>query len=109
MENTADTTPSTDGEILLMELQTLLERQVRLARDGKLREVSSLAAKLETLLSEASSYPSPSQNSEKAEHIRRLYNELCLILTTEKSDLAGKLKKMQKGKNSLQAYHDAMT
>jgi hypothetical protein len=93
---------------LLSELQALLEKQVRLARDGKLQEVSSLTAKLEALLAEASSAPSLPRNSEKAEHIHRLYNELCLILTTEKSDLAGKLKKMQKGKNSLQAYHDAM-
>ena len=93
---------------LLSELQALLEKQVRLAKNGKLQELSSLAAKLEALLVEASSAPSLPRNSEKAEHIRRLYNELCLILTTEKSDLAGRLKKMQKGKNSLQAYHNAM-
>ena len=108
MENPADTTSSTDGEKLLSELQNLLTEQVRLAKDGKLQEVSSLAAKLEGLLAEASSAPSLPQNSEKAKHIHRLYNELCLVLTTEKSDLAGRLKKMQKGKNSLHAYRDAL-
>ena len=109
MENTTDANSPIDGEKLLTELQTLLARQVRLAKDGKLQEVSSLAARLEALLAEASSAPSLPRNGEKAEHIRRLYNELCLILTTEKSDLAGKLEKMQRGKNSLQAYHNALT
>ncbi len=92
---------------LLTELQTLLEEQVSLARNGKHEEVESLVARVDELLTELSDCPMLLRDNEQCERIRQLYNELCLMLTAQKSELAGRLRKIQTGKNSLRAYRDA--
>ncbi|MCK4625640.1 MAG: hypothetical protein KAV00_10045 [Phycisphaerae bacterium] len=92
---------------LLTELQDLLEEQVRFARNGKAEEVSSLMTRVDELLAELSACPSLPRDNEQCEHIRRLYNELCLMLTAQKSELSERLKKMHTGKNSLRAYRSA--
>ena len=106
MENTTNAATTADGEKLLTELQTLLEKQVSLARNGKTEEVSSLIARVGELLAELSARPSLLRDNKQCECIRRLYKELCLMFTAQKSELAERLKKMPTGKNSLRAYRN---
>lgn len=106
MENTTNATSTADGEKLLTELRTMLEKQVSLARNGKLEEVSSLIARVGDLLAEPSACPSLPRDNEQCECIRRLYNEVCLILTVQKNEIAERLQKIQTGKNSLRAYRN---
>lgn len=89
------------------ELQALLEKQVSLARNGRSEEVSSLAGRVDEILALASFRTMLLRDNEQCNRIQQLYNELCLMLTVQKSELGERLKKIQTGKNSLLGYRNA--
>ena len=98
---------SAECDKLLSKLERILGEQVSLARRGEFEKVASLATTVEKLLARVATCASPGDR-QKANRCRDLYDELCLSLRTETSELADRLKHMGKGKRSLRAYRDGL-
>ena len=98
---------STDAPGPLAELKGLLAEQISLARAGKLDQASALVGSVERLIRQASACLSSRGNQQMANDIRRLYDELCLTLKGQESELADQLRRVRVGKSSLGAYRDA--
>ncbi len=94
-----------DGEKLVEELGALLAEMVSLARAGQMKRVSSSAARLEELLARSAACKTLPHDGQKARDLRRLHNELCLTLAAKKSELAGRLRRLNTAKRSIRAYH----
>ena len=97
-------------EHLLDELQTLLEKQIELARQGNIREVEVLSEEAGSLVKKIAQTGilDPAEavfNGERQEQLQKLYEELCLTVTAQKADVSEKLSQVRKGKRTLQAYH----
>ena len=99
-----------DNQIhLLDELQTLLEKQIELARQGNITEVEVLSEQAGSLVEEITQtgilYPAdPVFNGQRQEQLRKLYEELCLTITAQKADVSDKLSQVRKGKKTIQTY-----
>lgn len=96
-----------NGQKTLSELLDLLAKQLRLAKNGELEKVDLLSGRVEKLLDELSRFAVPIDQT-TAQRIRQLYNALCLVFATEKTELAERLNRMRKGKTSLCAYKDGL-
>lgn len=91
-----------DGEYLSSQLFAILSRQVSLARRGKADEVLTLAGEIDRLLCRANR--KQLENIWAKSSIRGLYDELCLIFSAAKREVASELEGVRKGRNSLRAY-----
>ncbi len=101
-ENTVSCEAASDGECLSSQLFAILSEQISLAKRGKVDEVVTLAGKIDQLLCRADR-----KQLEKIwakGPIRGLYDELCLILSAARGEVAGELAAVRKGRNSLRAY-----
>jgi len=93
---------------LLSSLQHLLEKQIELAHQGDIstvemvsKQASDLAKKIaQTEILEQAAF------KEQRERLQSLYADLCLVLTTEKADVADRLNHIHKGKKAIAAYHN---
>jgi hypothetical protein len=93
---------------LLSSLQHLLQKQIEMVRHSDIgavelisRQADDLAKKIaQTKILEQSGF------KDQREQLRRLYIDLCLVLATEKADVAGRLKHIRKGKKTIAAYHN---
>ena len=95
--------PSADNAGCLQELERLLRRQVELARQGSLEELSASSGRLEELLARLPA-GAVAASASSCRTVRRLYEELCLILATRKAEVGRRLKEMGAGKACLRAY-----
>jgi hypothetical protein len=99
-----------DNQIqLLDELQTLLEKQIELARQGNIREVEVLSERAGSLVEKIAriGIPDPADtvfNRQRQEQLRKLYENLCLTITARKADVSDKLSQVRKGKKTIQTY-----
>ena len=94
---------------LLDELQTLLEKQIELARQGNIREVEVLSEQAGSLVEKIAQKgvlnpADPVFNGERQEQLQKLYEELCLAVTAQKADVSEKLSQVRKGKKTIQTY-----
>jgi hypothetical protein len=94
---------------LLDELQTLLEKQVELARQGNIREVEILSRQASSLVEQiietgTSKSPETLLNVEQRKQLGKLYEDLCLAISAEKAGVNTELKHVRKGKRTIQAY-----
>ena len=120
-----------DNQIhLLDELQILLEKQIELARQGNIRAVEELSKQADSLVEKiaqtgilAPADPAPIEprlgcadgrrrpehltqtiGAGQREQLRKLYEDLCLVITAQKADVSGKLSRVRKGKKTVQTY-----
>jgi len=99
-----------DNQIhLLDELQTLLEKQIELARQGNIREVEVLSERAGSLVEKITQTgildpAEPVFNVQRQEQLRKLYEDLCLTITAQKADVSEKLSQVRKGKKTIQTY-----
>lgn len=94
---------------LLDELQTLLEKQIELARQGNIREVEALNKQADWLAGKIAQTgildrPDSAFIVERREQLQTLYKELCLAITAQKADVSEKLSQVRKGKKTVQTY-----
>lgn len=81
----------------------LLKKQIRLAQQGKINEVENLCKDADSLIKDLSgNAPAP----EKMGIIKKLYHELCLILTSDMSHIARVLKNSKKNRLATKIYRN---
>lgn len=94
---------------LLDELQTLLEKQVETARQGKIRDVEVLSKQAGSLSEKIAQTGilDPADlafNEVRREKLQKLYEELCLAITDQKAEVSKELSRVRKGKKTIQTY-----
>jgi len=92
-----------DGQIhLLDELQSLLEKQIELVRQGKFNEVENLSEQAGSLVGKMaqSGVLKSAEFQSQREQLRKLYQDLCLALTTQQAETAEELSRVRKGKKN---------
>ncbi len=100
---------STDKQIhMLDELQSLLEEQIKLARQGNpasgrievlSKQADSLTGKIvQSGILESNEF----ENRRRA--LKKLYETLRLAITAQKADVSEKLNQIRKGKKTVQTY-----
>jgi len=104
---------STDKQISLSssrlyDLQSLLEKQIRLARQGNINEVEVLSKQASSLVGEIarSGILESAEFRSRREQLRKLYQDLCLALTAQKAEIAKELSRVRKGKKTVEVYHN---
>ena len=95
-----------DSPQLLKELVELLERQVGLARRGNFVELHRLAGQCEPLVAKitAAGLLEKPEHKDQRERLAKLYQDLQLMLSTQKDAAAEQLKSVRKGKKTLAIY-----
>jgi hypothetical protein len=91
---------------LLDELQNLLEKQIELARQGNINEIEVLSKQASSLVGEIarSGVLESSEFKSQREKLRKLYQDLCLALTTQQAETAEELSRVRKGKKTIATY-----
>jgi translation initiation factor IF-2 len=97
------------GGPLLDELQTLLEKQMELARQGNIREVEVLSKKAGSLVEKIIQTGTPDRpetllTGQQRRQLGKLYEDLCLAISAQKAGVCTELKQVRKGKKTIQAY-----
>lgn len=96
---------------LLDELQTLLEKQVEMARQGNIRDVEVLCEQagsvVEKIVQTQILDPAESIfNRKRREQLQKLYEDLCLAITDQKAEVSKELNRVRKGKKTIQTYRN---
>jgi hypothetical protein len=98
---------SSDEDIrLLGELENLLKKQIELARRGSFASVEKLALQADLLARDIGNLgvlDRPEHSVLRAE-LKRLYNELFVVLAGERSATAHQIKRLRRGKRTLEVY-----
>ncbi len=98
-----------NGLNLLEELQTLLERQIKLVRQDNVRDVETLSEQADSIVDRIAQTgildpADPAFNKVRREQLQKLYEKLCLAVTAQKADASEKIGQVRKGKKTIQAY-----
>jgi len=93
-------------EQLLDELQSLLKRQIELARKSDYRACELLAEKAGLLVEHLKSAKAPEKGDlrKQFERTTKLYREAILIVAAEKERLGRQLGQVNQGRKTLKAY-----
>ncbi len=91
---------------LLDELQNLLEKQIKLARQGNINEIEVLSKQASSLVEEIarSEVLESSEFKSQREKLRKLYQDLCLALTAQQAETTEELSRVRKGKKTIATY-----
>jgi hypothetical protein len=94
---------------MLDELQTLLEKQVEMARQGNIRNAEVLCKQAGSLVDEIARTGildpvDPALNVGRREQLQKLYDDLCLAITDQKAGVCEELSRVRKGKKTIQTY-----
>ncbi len=100
---------STDKQThVLDELQSLLKEQIKLARQGnpasKRIEVLSMQADCLVGKIAQSGILESAEFRNRREHLKKLYDTLCLAITAQKADTSAKLNQIRTGKKTIRIY-----
>ena len=95
-----------DAKPLLDELQGLLERQVRVARQGNLATMAVLMEEADAVVAKVVrlGVNSTPEFEQRRGALESLFDTLSLVLTTARSDVDDEIKRMRRGKNVLGTY-----
>ncbi len=94
------------SRLLLEKLQKILEKQIELARQGKISDVQALtngAASLSQKITEKGLLKLPEFENHRLK-LQEMYQALCLALSAQKADIAEQLTQIRKGKKTIGAY-----
>lgn len=88
------------------QLCNLLEQQLAAAREGDASRVESLGASVDAVIGGAGEPGAglPVDLGRRRERVKRLYDELRLVLSAEQADIQGRLKQLRKVRKALSAY-----
>ena len=103
--NSAEIIPDKEKQ-LLNELQSLLEKQIELARQGNINGIEVLSKQASSLVREIAR-PGVLESSEfksQREQLQKLYYDLCLVLTAQQAETTEELSRVRKGKKTIAAY-----
>ncbi len=91
---------------LLDELRNLLEKQIEFARQGNINEIEVLSKQTSSLVGKIarSGVLESSEFKSQHEQLRKLYEDLCLALTTQQAENAKELSQVRKGKKTIATY-----
>jgi CRISPR/Cas system CSM-associated protein Csm2 small subunit len=100
---------STNRQIhVLDELQSLLEEQIKLAQRGNAasRRIEVLSKQADALVGKIvqTGMLESSEFKNRREHLKKLYDTLCLAVTVQKADTATKLNQVRRGKKTITTY-----
>ena len=100
--NSVETIPDEQKQ-LLDELQILLEKQIEFARQGNINEIEVLSKQASSLVGKIarSGVLESSEYKSQHEQLRKLYQDLCLALTTQQVETAEELSRVRKGKKTI--------
>jgi hypothetical protein len=92
----------------LDELQSLLERQIELARQGSISEVESLSEQAGSLVGEAAQWGilKSVEFENRRERLQKLYKDLCLTITGQKAGASAELSRLRRGRRTVKAYRN---
>ena len=100
---------STDEQIhLLDDLQSLLEEQIKLTRQGNISGVEVLSRQADSLVKEIAQtriLELPGFEDQQ-QRLRRLYDSLCLAITARKSGIAEELSRLRRGRKTVEIYRN---
>ena len=91
---------------LLDSLQGLLERQTKLAQQGKIGDVELLSRQAGSVverIAETGILELPKFKNRR-EQLQKLYEELCLTVTAQEADITQRLSHIRKGKKTIKIY-----
>jgi hypothetical protein len=90
------------------ELQSLLERQIELARQGSISEVEALSEQADSLAGKLvqSGIMESVEFRNRRERLQKLYEDLRLAVTVQKADAFAELRRVRKGRKAVEAYRN---
>ena len=90
------------------ELENLLERQIGLARQGRIRDVETLIEQAGGLIDEIAEKKKFQSDDFQTqyEHLGKLYKELYLILAAQKAAAGEELNSVHKSKKTIRVYRE---
>lgn len=91
---------------LLDRLQELLERQLALVRQGHLDAALELCAQTEPYVQQIAEARAAQMccATDRQERVQRLYKDLCLALTAQRTEVSATLNALRQGRRVLDAY-----
>ena len=91
---------------LLDDLQSLLEKQIELVKQGNISEMEPLRKRADSLINKIAKEGSLelAEFENRREKLQKSYEELCLALTAQKADVSEKLKRVRKGRKTVETY-----
>jgi hypothetical protein len=90
------------------ELEGLLKKQIALAKRGSLSGLEKLAVQSERLVEKIKAAGLPEKSELGTRRLLKLYQELQLLLSTQKDDAIEQLKSIRKGKKTLAVYRGSV-
>jgi hypothetical protein len=108
-DNSADIIPN-EKTHLLDELQNLLEKQIELTHQGNpdnrhLEPLSKQADLLVEKIAQEGILELP-EFKNRREHLQKLYQHLCLVITAQKTETVEELSRVRKGKKTVGIYRN---
>jgi len=111
-DNSADIIPN-EKTHLMDELQNLLEKQIELAHQGNLdnRHLEPLSKQADLLVEKIAQERilELPEFKNRREHLQKLYQHLCLVVTAQKADIVEKIGQARKVKRTMRAYRKNMS
>jgi hypothetical protein len=92
----------------LDELQSLLERQIELARQGSISEVEALSEQADSLAGRLaqSGILESAEFKNRRGRLEKLYEDLRLAITVQKTDAFAELRRIRKGRKAVETYRN---
>ena len=91
---------------LLDDLQSLLEKQTKLAQQGKIGDVELLSEQASSVverIARTGILELPKFKNRRGQ-LQKLYEELCLTITAQEAEITEKLRHVRKGKKTIRTY-----
>ncbi len=98
---------STDKQIYLLdELQSLLEKQMKLAQQGNISGVEVLSKQANSLVGKIAQTGvlELREFKKRRERLQKLYDSLLLAITAQRAEAAGELNRVRKGRKTIETY-----
>ena len=95
---------------LLDELQDLLGRQIKLARQNCIGEIEVLNERANFLAARIaqSGILESDEFNNRRQQLRILYEDLYMSITAQRADISEKLKRVRKGKRTIETYRNSI-
>jgi len=98
---------STDKQThLLDDLQSLLEKQIKLAQQGNISSVEVLSKQANSLVRKIAQTGilELREFKKRRERLQKLYDSLLLAITAQSAEVAGELSRVRKGRKAVGTY-----
>jgi len=96
-----------DERLVLQNLQALLEKQIKLAGHGNIRNVEAVVNQADSIVTEIidSGMLERPEFQAQREQLQKLYKDLLLVLTTQKVETAERLDCFRRTRKAIKTYH----